>query len=270
MSYFEYAAGAGLSAVVERFWSFESASTAIERIAPDGRCELIIHMGEPYLEVHGAQARVQPPALLAGQLTQPLMLQGQGRSSVLSARLAPAAAAMLLHGDARQATNRRLSLLALDPQGAAPLLQALAPAQAMESRVARLASYIGHRCLAAPLGLDAVVERALIAIETEPAPPLSVLAGQLGLSLRQLERRFAHAVGLTPRQHLGIVRFRRIFDALDAGASSFSAAAQSAGYSDHPQMAREFRRYLGCTASQFIAQRAHLAAAMTGAAGMSH
>lgn len=270
MSYFEYAVGAELSAVVERFWSFESDCAAIERIAPDGRCELIIHLGEPYLELHGARSQVQPLALLAGQLTEPLWLQGRGRSSVLSARLAPAAAAMLLHGDARQATNRRLSLLALDPQGAAPLLQALVPAQAMEERVARLARYVGHRCLAAPLGLDAVVERALIDLEAERPPPLALLAGQLGLSLRQLERRFAHAVGLTPRQHLGIVRFRRVFDALGAGASSFSEAAQSAGYSDQPQMAREFRRYLGCTASQFIAERAHLSAAMTGAAGMSH
>ena len=48
----------------------------------------------------------------------------------------------------------------------------------------------------------------------------------------------------------------------DATVETWSAAAQDAGYFDHPQMARDFRRFVGCTPSEFVAGRAGLAASL--------
>ena len=60
-----------------------------------------------------------------------------------------------------------------------------------------------------------------------------------------------------------IVRLRRVFDALrDAPRSSWSERAQSAGFFDHPQMARDFRRLLGRAPSQWAAGGPGLAASL--------
>ena len=58
-------------------------------------------------------------------------------------------------------------------------------------------------------------------------------------------------------------RFRRVFEALrEADAETWTEAAQAAGYFDHPQMARDFRRFVGCTPSQFVAAGQGLSASL--------
>ena len=54
-----------------------------------------------------------------------------------------------------------------------------------------------------------------------------------------------------------------MFEALQApDVASWTDAAQAAGYFDHPQMARDFRRFLGCTPSEFVAAQQGLAASL--------
>eukprot|EP01030_Chromulinospumella_sphaerica_P019228 gene19228-19112_t len=75
--------------------------------------------------------------------------------------------------------------------------------------------------------------------------------------------RFARIVGVPPRMLAAILRFRGVFEALsESGVTSWTDAAQAAGYFDHPQLARDFRRFVGCTPSQFLAQQAGLAASL--------
>lgn len=263
VSYSEFQPERGLRRIVETFWAFRSESRALERVAPDGRCELVVHLGEPYLEVSGPESLRQPRSLLAAQLTRPLHLQGSGAIECISARIAPAAAATILHGDASVFTDRRVDLRALDPAGAQALLLSLSQAADDGERVARLARYVAQRCRDPALAPDGRVERAIRWLETREPPSAAELARDLALSTRQLERLFRRSVGVSPRLYGSIVRFRRIFDALAAGAASLSDAAQATGYSDHPQMARDFQRFLGCSASQFLRERAQLSAAMT-------
>ena len=60
-----------------------------------------------------------------------------------------------------------------------------------------------------------------------------------------------------------ILRFRSVFDALaEPGVASWTDAAHAAGYFDHPQLSRDFRRFVGCTPTQFLEQQAGLAASL--------
>ena len=83
---------------------------------------------------------------------------------------------------------------------------------------------------------------------------------RVGLSPRALQRRFLEATGVPPRMLASIVRFRRVFEALQApGVTNWTDCAHAAGYFDHPQMAKDFRRFLGCTPSEFLAAQQGLA-----------
>ena len=64
-----------------------------------------------------------------------------------------------------------------------------------------------------------------------------------------------------------VVRLRRVFDALrDAPWSTWSERAQAAGFFDHPQMARDFRRLLGRTPSQWAKRSGGIATSLVDAA----
>jgi hypothetical protein len=69
---------------------------------------------------------------------------------------------------------------------------------------------------------------------------------------------------VSPRLLRSVFRFRRVFDrAADPGeAEGWLSAGLEAGYFDQPQMARDFRRFLGCTATQWARDQVGLARAI--------
>ena len=89
MRYAESLAPQDLAPHVRRFWSLRDdpasageAPRPVERVIPDGRMELVVHLGDRFAElaqdaVDGRLRawRAQPSALLAGQLSGPLFLQ---------------------------------------------------------------------------------------------------------------------------------------------------------------------------------------------------
>jgi AraC-like DNA-binding protein len=97
----------------------------------------------------------------------------------------------------------------------------------------------------------------------EAGAGVETLCRETGMTPRTLQRRFARRIGVSPRMLGSIVRFRRVFEALrEADAETWTEAAQAAGYFDHPQMARDFRRFVGCTPSQFVAAGQGLSASL--------
>ncbi len=258
--YAEFPPPPALAGHVHCLWLFEGTDAEGEQpIAPDGRCELIVHYGAPYME-RTADGRLfrQPPALFAGQLTRPFHLRADGAAGVIGVRFRHAGAFGYLGRPLAEATDRRLALdLLLGPGAEADLTRGLADLPEPE-RLARVVAHVAAR-LAADGRRDLAVEAAVAVLEAGQGADAAIAAS--GLEPRTLQRRFARSVGVSPRLLAAILRFRRVFDALaEADASNCTVAAQAAGYFDHPQMAREFRRFVGCTASAFMAGRDGLSA----------
>jgi AraC-like DNA-binding protein len=60
-----------------------------------------------------------------------------------------------------------------------------------------------------------------------------------------------------------ILRFRRVFDAIERdSARPWTDAALAAGYFDQSHLVRDFRRFVGCTPTEFAAARPGLASAL--------
>src|SRR4051812_49728869 len=89
-----------LDRVVHRFWFLRTrvgAEPAVQTIVPDGRCEIVLHLGEPFAELDAAgQSRPQGRALVAGQLTGPFRLVSRPGADVIGIRLRTGAAHRLL------------------------------------------------------------------------------------------------------------------------------------------------------------------------------
>ena len=254
MRYEEFPPPEPLAPYVHCLWVFEGQDPAEpQRIIPDGRCELILHWRAPYLEKIGLEWRQQPRALFAGQLTRPLHLLAREPAGVVGVRFRTAGASAFLKSAANIFTDRRA------PLDDAPDLS-LAADEAM--RLAQATNYVAARIR--PRALSDHVTQAVAELRiSQGRTPLATLCAKVGLAPRVLQRRFLEVVGISPRTLASIIRFRRVFDALqEPGVTNWTAAAQAAGYFDHPQMARDFRRFLGCTPGAFLAAERGLASSL--------
>lgn len=250
-TYRERAPRAALRDFVHCVWTFEApADDAPQPIAPDGRCELIVQCGALYREGDGA---LQPRVLFAGQITGPLVLQATGAIAVVGVRFRPEAARAFVGRAADATTDKRVALSEL--HGATEA--ALDWGGDLETVAARAEDYVEERVRGRAIDADVAAAVAAL-LEGEAVDPPNAL------SERQWQRRFKAEVGVSPRQLQSVIRFRRVFDTIEGeGPPGWVEAALAAGYFDQPQMARDFRRFLGVSSRQWASQRVGLAKALT-------
>jgi AraC-like DNA-binding protein len=263
MRYVEIPPPAGLSPWVRCAWLFEAPAPgdAPERIVPDGRPELIVHAGAVFAELPASgPPRPQPRALFAGQLTVPLHLRGTGPALVVGVRFHPHGARAFFGRSMREANDRRIGLDAIVPGSVQALALAVREAVSDEARIGAVIASVRDRITQLPVEVDEVVRACVEALEREPDLGIEALVDRAGIGRRQLERRFADAVGIGPALLASILRFRRAFDVLERdGARPWTEAALAAGYYDQSHFIREFRRFVGCRPSEFFRPRVGLA-----------
>lgn len=173
----------------------------------------------------------------------------QGTGSVLVRFTAQGAACLGV--PAGELTDRSVALDdILAPARVAELSERLLAAPDDAARVALVVALLAEL----PFARDPVVTRALARL-TDVRAPASVagVARELGMSERQLERRFVARVGLMPKRFARLARFERALALLGQG-SSLASVAQRAGYSDQPHLVREFRSFAGVPPSALRAR----------------
>jgi len=98
---------------------------------------------------------------------------------------------------------------------------------------------------------DNLVRRALLLMEQNLSRPLPIaaIAGRLGLSPRQLERRFQAALGERPAASYRMLRLRYARFLLDTTDRSVTAIALDAGFADCAHFSRQFKAEHGVAPS---------------------
>jgi AraC-like DNA-binding protein len=229
---------------VHRFWFLRTGagaeSSAVQTIVPDGRCEIVLHLGEPFAELDGAgRASPQRRALVAGQLTAPFRLASRPGADVIGIRLRTGAAHRLV-APQRELTGRVVPLADVVRGLGATLARALSPR---------------------PTG---AVEAAVALLESGRPGTIGELARSVGLTPRTLQRRFRAEVGIDPTLLRRILRFRAAFRLLERlPPGRWSRVAPRAGYFDQAHLIRDFRRFAGAAPSVFFGGGPELARAFS-------
>jgi len=250
--YQEFEPSESLRPFVRTIWTYAALAPepGLQRIAPDGCPELILDIGSPY-EEQGDDGvfRLQPQALFAGQMTRPLALRPAGPVELVAIRFEPDGARDWLGHPLAEATDRRLDMVAR-LAGLSP------PAGDPAGQVEVMVRWLDDQRRRNSWSLDPAVRAEIEAATADAPTSLRPASGQ-----RALQRRFSDRVGVPPRMLRSILRFRRVFDHSAEGpaAAGWLEAGLEAGYFDQPQMARDFRRFLGCTATEWARDQVGLA-----------
>ena len=112
MGYREYPPAPDLAAFVRCYWTLHGSPEpgATERLLPDGRLELAIHLGDPFDRVTSAASERQDRALFIGQQDTHVLLEPSGLVSVFGVCFHPDGASAFARWPQHETARRILSL----------------------------------------------------------------------------------------------------------------------------------------------------------------
>ena len=214
---------------VRCIWTLEGQAddltAAAQPILPDGRPEIIVHLGDPFERVHGNRVRSarQPRTIFAGQLTSPLVVRPTGkdcgRRRSLSRRRR-ARADRLPAAPARRPDARLGDLsatLARQLHDACAAQPAVSQRGAGRGRLPAVGIWTSRGSIPDVRGAIAPIRR-----RTRRRIGWTTSATWTGVSRRHLERRFQEVVGLSPKRFARITRFQHALRIFEQGASRTS------------------------------------------------
>ena len=263
MQYLELEAPPPLNDLVHCFWFLRGEFPASEpqTVVADGRVEIILHLAEPFSKLDDGRESRQETVLVAGQLTSPVCLAGNGHGDVVGIRFRTPAAAAILRVPLDELTNRVEPLGCVSRHLANDLLAAARCHPNPRRRAGALAATLGRHVQRQP---DRLVVMASAALESG-VRRVDALARSLGTTERTLERKVSQATGLTPATLRRVMRFRRTFRLLgDAPRGSWAEIATRTGYADQAHLIRDFRQFAGAPPSEFFGTDPELARAILG------
>ena len=248
MRYLEVQPSADLARDVHCFWELEAGDDALaEPIFPDGRVEIVVHLGARPNRVGDAWA--QPEVMVVGQMTTALRLQPTPGLHAVGIRFTPAGARTWLGAPLHECTDAIHGLDQMDSRVAALIRDAVHRGGALQASLRALESALRQTRTAhwtAPRAVDHAVQ---VVLACGGRVRVETLAASAGVGVRQLERQFLEAVGLSPKRFIRTARFQRALQLLRGG--QFPAdVAQACGFSDQAHLSREFRSVAGVPARE--------------------
>ncbi len=225
---------------------FESVQVHLPACA-DVQLLVYLNGGASLVDPAGAETRL-PAIFLVGAVTHPRLYRVDPDSRFVAVTFRPGGLHACLGISAVDVTGRIVPFNPADP----------------------IAHALGQvRELGAPDQIQTILERRLGALAelVQPLPaldqaslnqPVTVLARELGISVRQLERRCLVSLGMPLREYRRLARYSAAMTALmmdGASPQALARLAQEAHYVDQAHMTRDFSALAGQPPGRFIKQR---------------
>lgn len=210
-----------------------------QRVLPDG-CVDLVWIGS-----------AAPVAV--GPATRAVIARLPPRTGIAGVRFRPGWAPTALGAPASEILDGEVELRELWGDAADALVDRLGPEPSPAARIAGILEALGS---GERLALDPIATAAAARLARDPGARIDRLAERLGLSPRQLQRRFSAAVGYGPKTFQRIARFQRLLALArrPGPTGGLGQLALDAGYADQAHMTREVGALAGRTPTGLVGQ----------------
>jgi len=233
--YHEFPAPPRLASNIICLWTqtiAPSQSQYTHRVLPDGCADIVL-------------SDTNPPVVV-GPWTDPFDVRFTGGTSIVGARLHPGRVPGLLGLPASELLNRSVLLDDLWSRSKTARFARILDERHPAARRSLLAVAL-EEVLRAAFPSDEAVAAGIRWLGRRAHGTIDQLSRRLGMSSRQLQRRFNTAVGYGPKTLQSVLRFQRLLShAGTLGRPPLADLAVLAGYADQAHMTREVRRFSGC------------------------
>ncbi len=191
-------------------------------------------------------------ALVHGVTTRVTERRLEGTGSAFGVMFRPAGFRQFLDGPMSELRDRSVPVAEVFGAAGDELVEAVRNETTNESRVAVIARFLAARAPEARQpseDMTALVER----VAADPTyARVEKLARDVGIGVRQLQRRFADEVGVSPK---AVVRRYRLYEAAervrDGADVDWAQVAAELGYSDQAHLIRDFAAAIGTTPERY-------------------
>jgi AraC-like DNA-binding protein len=225
--YREFRPDQKLRPFVECGWLRSGLATPSIRVMPDGCVDVFV--------------TGQGEVMIAGPANTFYDLAVGDQGVLAGLRLRSGAASAVIGCPASEFTNRRVPLDSAFGVSDSRIVEDLHSAKTPGRRMPLLTALVGGYFADTEPLVDRPVVRAVGVLRAQPDIPVAKLAAEVGLSERQLRRRFDVAVGYGPKRLGRVFRLQRLLDLVHAshGATAWSQLAVVVGYADQSHMINE-------------------------------
>ncbi len=259
-----------LGTYIKRFWSLEydpsGAAAEAETVLPDGCPEIVFNLSDRFHRLGSGVDELQPAALFAGQMVSSIAIRPTGSVRLFGVRFQPAGAAPICGIPMSELTGRIVGIECILGKEAFELEARIREVFSFEARIAEFERFLIEK-LAGLQREDRLAAYASRMIAAQPGALLiSRLCEHLGVSDRQLERRFKSLIGLSPKKLARILRFQSFVTLLqNAKTPDILDRSLETGYYDQSHAIRDFREFSGMTPLGYFQATHRMSDAFTGA-----
>ena len=186
------------------------------------------------------------PPVVVGPWTDPFVVPLPAGTTIVGARFHPGRAPGILGIPAAELLNQSVPLRDVwSASGARFRLSFDEPTVVSQSALAVALV----RATASATLTDSAIVASIRWLARHPHATVEQLSRSMGISHRQLQRRFCAAVGYGPKMFQSVLRFQRLLHCASRplGPPRLADLAAVAGYADQAHMTREVQRFAGCT-----------------------
>ncbi len=290
MDYQTYEPQQDLNAFVKCYWTLDGPRTAIpekQTIVPDGCMEMIFHYGDLYKQYAensptaclslptgqaggrqgqtGRNSIVQPRCFVIGQLTRPLEIEPTGEIGIFAVRFHPDGFSPFMTIPIKEMENTAISLERLFGKAAREIERKVLRARTASDRIIHIETFLLSR-LTSVETIDRVVKSTVETILMANGQ-LSVaeLSKKTDINRRQLERKFATAIGLSPKQLSKTIKLQTALKLLLNGEfNNLTALAYEGEYYDQAHFIKDFKELTGVTPKEFYGENLKMSALFYG------
>jgi AraC-like DNA-binding protein len=270
MNYQQYDAPETLQPFIKCYWTLEAPASAErekQSIVPDGCMELIFHYDDLYKQyMPDGSFIIQPRCFVFGQITSPLEIEPTGRTGLIAARFHPDGFLPFANIPIHEMHNKAVALDLLFGEEGVQLEKEVLNATTAEQRIQFIETFLLHKLQSAEV-TDRIAKLSVEALmQSKGQLSLSELTEQLQINRRQLERKFAEAIGLSPKQLTKIIRLHAALKMLEQKQFiSLTSLAYENGYYDQAHFIKDFKEFTGLSPKQFYAGNLKMSALFIGA-----
>ena len=269
MKYKTFDPNKNLADLIKCYWTLEAekeTNPEKQRIVPDGCMEMIFHYGDLYKQyLADGTSIIQPKYFVFGQVTQPLDIDPTGTTCIFSVRFHPNGFLPFTTIPLKEMENTAISLEKLFGKDGLKIEKKMLNAKSTLERVKQFEIFLLSR-LPNVETVDRIVKSIVETILTANGQ-LSVnkLSEQTTINRRQLERKFASTIGLSPKQLSKTIRLQATLKMLlTKKITSLTALAYDNEYYDQAHFLKDFKEFTGYSPKEFYGDSLKMSALFYG------
>ncbi len=265
MNYQVYTPAPELQSLVKCFWTLEEDRRdppVKQRVVPDGCMEMIFHYGDPFRQYfENGESLLQPRSFVFGQIKSYIEIAPTGISGIIAARFLPDGLTPFLEIPVAVLENRAVSIAEVFGDKGEELEKKIITATTTLARIKHIETFLVSRWRE-PNTIDVIIKNCVdIIMRSQGQVPLTELAEMMSINRRNMERKFASLIGLSPKQLARVVRLQTTIKMLEQKHfTSLTSLAYENGYYDQAHFIKDFKEFTRISPKSFFAENMKLAA----------